>query len=135
MARDLKQEAAKAMRAMCRGPNAAVQTALAEAGALESTLVLSATTALQAVVASAAACSIAHANGDDALVVVDNLEGHLALWKESAKALSRAGVAVTPAEALDAALGAVGAERTVGAERALEREAQWRGPAPPPALR
>ena len=78
---------------------AAALDALAEAGALESTLVLSATTALQAVAASAAACSIAHANGDDALVVIDNLEGHLALWKESAKALSRAGVAVTPEEA------------------------------------
>ena len=32
-------------------------------------------------------------------VVIDNLKGHLALWKESAKALSRAGVAVTPEEA------------------------------------
>jgi hypothetical protein len=61
--------------------------ALRASGALESTMVLSAASPTQGVLAMHAACSIAAAEEGDVLVVVDTLAPYLWLWKQSCAAL------------------------------------------------
>jgi len=49
-------------------------------------------------VAASAACSFADSVGEDTLVVVDHLGGHLRLWRTSCEALLELGVVVQPEE-------------------------------------
>ena len=68
--------------------------ALREAGVLDSVRVLQASTPIEGMLAASAACSIAEAcGGDDALVVIDSLRGHLSLWTSICQALKQAQVA------------------------------------------
>ena len=72
--------------AAAEAQRAAVE-ALRANGALESTMVLSAATPTQGVLAMHAACSIGAAEEGDVLVVVDSLAPYLWLWKQSCAAL------------------------------------------------
>ena len=76
----------KAGEAGVEAQQAAVE-ALRVSGALESTMVLSAASPTQGVLAMHAACSIAAAEEGDVLVVIDSLAPYLWLWKQSCAAL------------------------------------------------
>ena len=72
--------------------------ALRASGALENTMVLRASSPMDGVIASHAACSIAQEAGGDVLVVVDDLAPCLALWRASCVALRARGLDVRAEE-------------------------------------